>query len=126
LSAGDIHPDAAPKLARGPRTNNQQPTSTRIGSASSLTTTRRRLRFGRADPRPRAEYAMFTRQYGTCAICPRMVSETLCVDRCPKTAAARHLICDACEAWRDLDEADPDVARLVAAYRDCARDEDGW
>jgi hypothetical protein len=70
---------------------------------------------------------MFIRQHGPCAICRRQtVIETLCLDRRPRTSAERHLICDACAAWRDLDEADPDVAPLVAAYRDCARDEDGW
>jgi hypothetical protein len=90
---------------------------------------------------------MFIRQHGPCAICRQQtVIETLCLDRRPRPAAERHLICDECEAWRDeawrdeawrdeawrdeawrdLDEADPDVARLVAAYRDCARDEDGW
>ena len=70
---------------------------------------------------------MFIRQHGPCAICRRQtVIETLCLDRRPRTAAERYLICDECAAWRDLDDADPDVARLVEAYRDCARDEDGW
>jgi hypothetical protein len=70
---------------------------------------------------------MLIRQHGTCAICGQQaVTETLCLGRRPRPAAQHHLICDACEAWRDLDEADPDVARLVAAYRDCAREDDGW
>jgi hypothetical protein len=61
---------------------------------------------------------MFIGQHGPCAICRQQtVIETLCLDRRPRTAAERHLICEECEAWRDLDEADPDVARLVQRFR---------
>jgi protein-arginine kinase activator protein McsA len=68
---------------------------------------------------------MFTRQHGTCAICLQMVSETLCVDRCPNNAAARHLVCDECaERHRSSYAYDPDVARLVASNRARIRCED--
>jgi hypothetical protein len=60
---------------------------------------------------------MFTRQHGTCAICLQMVGETLCVDHCPSTAAARHLVCDECAARHGSYQYDPDVARLLAANR---------
>jgi hypothetical protein len=112
LNAGDIHLDAAPKLARSSPTH-QHPDRLRV----LATTTRRRLRFGRADPRPWAESAMLNRQHGTCAICLRMVSETLCVDHRPKTASARHLVCDECVARHWSYQYDPDVARLLAANR---------
>jgi hypothetical protein len=70
---------------------------------------------------------MLIRQHGTCAICHQQtVIETPCPGRRSRTAAQRHLVCDECAAWRESDEADPDVARLVAAYRDCAREDDGW
>ena len=60
---------------------------------------------------------MFNRQHSTCAICLQMVSETLCVDHCLKTAAARHLVCDECVARHWSYQYDPDVARLLAANR---------
>jgi hypothetical protein len=69
---------------------------------------------------------MFTRQHGTCAICLRMVSETLCLDHCPAAAAAPHFICDECEAWHRSYPNDPDVARLLAGHRDRRRGEDAW
>jgi hypothetical protein len=67
---------------------------------------------------------MFTRQHGTCAICLRMVSEALCADHCPNTAAARHLVCDECADRHRSYAYDPDVARLVAANRARPRCED--
>jgi hypothetical protein len=114
-------------FARGPRTNNQQPTSTRIGFASSAHRDEAAASIRPCRPTAFwADDAMFTRQHGTCAICLRMVSETLCLDHCPAAAAAPHFICDECEAWHRSYPNDPDVARLLAGHRDRRRGEDAW
>ena len=70
---------------------------------------------------------MLIRQRGPCAICQRQtVIETPCPDRRSRIAAERDFICDECDDWADLDAPDPDIVRLIAGYRDCSRDEDGW
>jgi hypothetical protein len=70
---------------------------------------------------------MLIRKHATCAICQlRTVVEMPCPNRRSRTAALRRFVCDECATWHEFDEADPDVARLVAAYRDFAREDDGW
>jgi hypothetical protein len=92
LNAGDIQLAAAPEFARG-STTRKHPDRLRV----LATMTRRRRRFG-CDDAAFGGRCMFTRQHGTCAICLRMVSETLCLDHCPTAAVAHHLVCDECVA----------------------------
>jgi hypothetical protein len=67
---------------------------------------------------------MFTQQYGTCAICLRMASVPLRVDDPRKNGTTRHLVCDVCIAKHGSYEEDPDVAWLVAGFRDCSHGAD--
>jgi len=73
----------------------------------------------------RAEHDMFSQHHGTCAICLQMVSVTLRAGRRHANGVARHLFCDECMAPHACCDDDPDVARLVAAYRDrrCGADD---
>ena len=65
----------------------------------------------------RVEHDMFFRQYGTCVICLQMATGPLCVDDPQKNGTTRPLICDAGIAGDFPYDDDPDVARLVAAFR---------
>jgi hypothetical protein len=72
----------------------------------------------------RAEHDMSSQHHGTCAICLQMVSVTLCAGHRHVNGTARPLVCDECAAPRSCCDDDPDVAQLVAAYRDRRRGAD--
>jgi hypothetical protein len=67
---------------------------------------------------------MFTRQYGSCAICLRMVRVTLRGHR-HDDSTTRRLFCKPCMTGPRSYDADPDVARFVATCRGRGAD-DGW